>query len=243
MMTTDAHRRAAARIAAQREHRHEAAHHRRGWRPRKGSGAHYHYIGLLGEFLFAEEVGGRVDTAFRAGGDDGSDCTFQAGDRVVPVDVKVSTYTGPDPMLRVPVTRLHRDVLYVAGVYSGDSVTLVGWEWGAVVAAGCRRVFPPHDTVNVVVPYGDLRPLLQLRLVGSWPGMFRPPVGGGRCGVCGWHPVMGRNAACPSCGRTGRSNYGHPQVTVGLAARTRTESGYLMGSSAPTFHAPFTGAV
>lgn len=167
-MLTAEQKRCAADVAMIREQRHEFHGDDRTWTPNGHSGADIHRIGLLGEFAFCNIFGGTVDLTFRRSGDDGGDLyvIFRDGRRVA-VDVKTSTYTGPNPYLRVPTSRMHTRMIYVAAAYdpARDDVDLVGWEYGHRLVHGLVRSFPPHYTLNYVAAYENLRSLERLRAI------------------------------------------------------------------------------
>lgn len=163
MTITAEQRRLAEETAKARDARHEAAGHPRHWRP--ADGAEAHRIGLLGEFAFGNLLGeGRPDLAFLPAGDGGVDLEFRGH----PVDVKVSTYTGPGQYLRVPVDRWHAGAIYVAAIYDreADDVALLRWAWGRDVERdGVTVQFRGQPNHNYVLPLAHCRRLADLEEV------------------------------------------------------------------------------
>lgn len=162
MTVTDEQREIARRVADQREARHEARGDARKWTPNRLNGADIHYVSILGEFAFYNQFDSTPpDLTFIARGDDGRDVTW----RGYGVDVKTSTYTGPNQFLRVPCDRMHPEMIYVAAIYDADrdDVILLRWEWGdRLVEHDCVRKFGEHQTRNYVKLYRDCYPIATL---------------------------------------------------------------------------------
>lgn len=130
------------------------------------AGADVHYVGLLGEFAAVHELGGAVDITFRPGGDDGVDLTVVINGHRYKVDVKTSTYLGPDQYLRVPVDHWDKDTIYIAAIYADDEVNLVRWAWGEdIKRLGTVRTFPPQSQRNYCLPLAKCRKLSVLQTI------------------------------------------------------------------------------
>lgn len=119
-----------------------------------------------GEFALCNEYGLPIpDLLFRPGGDGGLDLWLYGH----PTDVKTSTYTGPQPYLRVPIRNNHPrpETIYVAGRYhrAADDVYLIGWEWGHQLLQDNHRVLlgdGPHCSTSYVKPYEECRRMAEL---------------------------------------------------------------------------------
>lgn len=168
MTVTDEQRVIATRLGAERHHRRNGM--GRNWTPNGLSGPDINRIGLLGEFAFYNQFGGEPpDLAFIKGGDAGADVFLHPvvdGQKLtVPVDIKVTTFSGPGICLLVPVDRTHADALYIGGIYDAeaDDVTLLRWEWGSVlIRENNTRTLPPHHTLNYSKLYRDCRKVSEL---------------------------------------------------------------------------------
>jgi len=126
------------------------------------SGAEVHYRGLLGECEFVRVFGGSVDVSLRPNGDGKRDFMVKLIDRFgrrieVPIDVKVSSYNGGDPFLRVPCADIARfkPTIYIDGHYhdDDDDVYLRGWQWGQfLIARNQVMTFSSRGTPNFLCP-------------------------------------------------------------------------------------------
>jgi hypothetical protein len=148
------------------DRRHEEDGHKRYWTPDEGTGVDAHRIGMMGEFAFYNEFGGpEPDLTYRPGGDGGVDSYMDLPTGRIPVDVKVSRYTGKDQMIAVPLRRMHPDTIYIAALYDSDTdqVNLVRWVWGhELVSDDWIRTFGRHENKNYVRLLKDCHPLSEL---------------------------------------------------------------------------------
>lgn len=129
------------------------------------SGEEVHFRGLLGEFELQNTFGTKVDMVHRRGGDDGYDALLLINDEKFHVNVKCSTYLGSSPYLRVPKRELRPRVIYVAAHLDTLTyqVSLIGWEWGKVLAGCPQQSFVAGGALNYIKPYGELRSLDELK--------------------------------------------------------------------------------
>ena len=169
MTVTPEQRQRAHDIAASRDELHNKLGHQRVTLGRHGKNSHY--IGLLGEFATYNvlEKCTEVDLTFRKYGDGGVDLTLFRAGKAWKVDVKTSSYTGPGPLLKVPVKKIERHTIYVAAIYyeEAEDAYPQGWEWGqTLIQNNDRRSFGKStegiELWNYVMPYGKCRPMNDL---------------------------------------------------------------------------------
>jgi hypothetical protein len=167
MTTTDIQREIAAAIAADRQHRHDAAGHRDNRVDLLAARGGQHYKGLLGEFALCDLFGGAPDLSYRPKGDEHDAVAILKGSgKPVFIDVKTSSYWGEDPYLMVARHKLQSHVVYVAARYHGgrDDVDLAGWITGKELLA--RNEVRTFTTVpSFIYPYEQMHPLAALKLI------------------------------------------------------------------------------
>lgn len=116
----------------------------------------YEYIGILGEYVFAEEFGFDVDTETRPAGDRGIDFTTAEG---LTIDVK--TFKKAFNLI-VEQYHVNADI-YVLAEYSAllDDCTLLGWEYGNILSRQDTKHFG-YGYMDHYIPAGQLRDMKEL---------------------------------------------------------------------------------
>ena len=114
-------------------------------------------VGMAGEFSFGEFCGLWPDTESKPGGDGGIDFT-------VPLKFTVDVKTA-----RKPGNLIHEQGKPVADIYvlagyddQSEKATLLGWQWGATLAAAPVRDFG-YGVINHYIPQSQLRPMSELQ--------------------------------------------------------------------------------
>jgi hypothetical protein len=172
VVITDDQRQLAELEAHRRQVNHTVSGHRDNQAdPAGASGEEQHRKGLLGELEFANVFGVQPDLDYRPRGDGGADyrLTLCSG-KVITVDVKTSSYRGPDPRIKVPVGKIHAETVYVAArlcanfLETSDDAELVGWITGAELLA--RNEIRQYTRIaNYAAAYEDLHPLEPLIMI------------------------------------------------------------------------------
>lgn len=115
----------------------------------------YEYIGLLGEFVFAQKFGFPIDLSIKPMGDGRKDFTTSVGT----LDVK--TARKAYNLLR-EVDKDHADILVLAQYYDDlDWIRLVGWEYDLEMAKCPYRDFG-YGIINYYKSASELRPMEEL---------------------------------------------------------------------------------
>jgi hypothetical protein len=118
---------------------------------------------LLGEMVLHNRYGCHVDLSFHRGGDREDTLLPLRNGKDMAADVKVSTYNGFDPKIRVPEDQSWRPgVIYIGGYYVShlDTVRLRCWDLGHRFTE--HQVFPGQKVMNRVRSYTDCRPMSEL---------------------------------------------------------------------------------
>lgn len=129
------------------------------------SGVEAHFRGILAEYELSNVFGTQVDFELRRDGDGGKDAYLSFDQGRFPVDVKASTYLGPNPYLRVPCKDLKPRTIYIAARLdmASHAIELMGWEWSAVLAKCEQKSFSRGGTLNYVLEYSELRSISELK--------------------------------------------------------------------------------
>lgn len=135
------------------------------------AGEEVHFRGFLGQYELQNVFGVEVDLVPSRSGDGGKDGYLRLIEGRFRVDVKTSTYDGPEPYLRVPQRHLDGRTIYMAAKLDRMTchIEFKGWEWGMVMARCPLMCFSSSGTMNHVKEYDLLRKIEELkqRLDGS----------------------------------------------------------------------------
>ena len=116
----------------------------------------YELIGLLGEYAFQMWSGKPMDFTIRPGGDDKIDFILHTG---ITVDVKSARKAYN---LFRECGKKHADILVLAHVHSNELVSLLGWEYGVIMAMQPSKEFG-YGIRNHYMPARSLKPMSKLK--------------------------------------------------------------------------------